>query len=125
MDFVFAFKAKGTTKGLKEKILNVDEKKSFIFYDENGNEKEVSAETAWYADFYYQDSGRCRLPEFAPEVSSYKNIEYEVEFIMQSKTSKQKFNSSQEIYLLYVYCLTASSILNSLILVLYKCLALI
>ncbi len=77
MDFVFAFKAKGTTKELKEKILNVDEKKSFIFYDENGNEKEVSTETAWYADFYYQDSGRCRLPEFAPEVYSYKNIEYE------------------------------------------------
>ena len=36
-----------------------------------------------------------------PEV---KDQEYEVEFIMQSKTAKQKFNSSQEIYLLYVYC---------------------
>ncbi len=30
--------------------------------------------------------------------------EYEVEFIMKGKTSKQKFNTSQEIYLLYVHC---------------------
>ena len=30
--------------------------------------------------------------------------EFEVEFIMKEKTSKQKFNSNQEIYLLYVHC---------------------
>ena len=30
--------------------------------------------------------------------------EYEVEFVMKGKSSKQKFNTSQEIYLLYVYC---------------------
>ena len=42
--------------------------------------------------------------EIKDTIPEEKNIEYEVEFIMQSKTSKQKFNSSQEIYLLYVYC---------------------
>ena len=30
--------------------------------------------------------------------------EYEVEFVMKDKSSKQKFNTSQEIYLLYVHC---------------------
>ena len=30
--------------------------------------------------------------------------EYEVEFTMKGKSSKQKFNTSQEIYLLYVHC---------------------
>ena len=30
--------------------------------------------------------------------------EYEVEFVMKGKSSKQKFNTSQEIYLLYVHC---------------------
>ena len=30
--------------------------------------------------------------------------EYDVEFVMKGKSSKQKFNTSQEIYLLYVYC---------------------
>ena len=30
--------------------------------------------------------------------------EFEVEFIMKEKTSKKKFNSNQEIYLLYVHC---------------------
>jgi len=33
-----------------------------------------------------------------------KGREYEVEFIMKDKSSKQKFNTSQEIYLLYVHC---------------------
>ena len=30
--------------------------------------------------------------------------EYEVEFVMKDKSSKHKFNTSQEIYLLYVHC---------------------
>ena len=39
------------------------------------------------------------------EKNDTKNIhEFEVEFIMKEKSSKQKFNSSQEIYLLYVHC---------------------
>ena len=40
------------------------------------------------------------------EKSDIKNeeYEYEVEFIMQSKKARQKFNPSQEIYLLYVFC---------------------
>ena len=33
-----------------------------------------------------------------------KGREYEVEFVMKDKSSKQKFNTSQEIYLLYVHC---------------------
>ena len=36
--------------------------------------------------------------------SESKIYEYEVEFIMGDKSSKQKFNTSQEIYLLYVHC---------------------
>ena len=38
------------------------------------------------------------------EKSESKIHEYEVEFIMGDKSSKQKFNTSQEIYLLYVHC---------------------
>lgn len=38
------------------------------------------------------------------EKSESKIYEYEVEFIMGDKSSKQKFNTSQEIYLLYVHC---------------------
>ena len=38
------------------------------------------------------------------EKSESKIYEYEVEFIMEDKSSKQKFNTSQEIYLLYVHC---------------------
>ena len=38
------------------------------------------------------------------EKSELKIHEYEVEFIMGDKSSKQKFNTSQEIYLLYVHC---------------------
>ena len=38
------------------------------------------------------------------EKSESKIHEYEVEFIMGDKLSKQKFNTSQEIYLLYVHC---------------------
>ena len=37
-------------------------------------------------------------------MSSETSKEYEIEFIMKEKSSKQKFNTSQEIYLLYVYC---------------------
>ena len=39
-----------------------------------------------------------------PEKHESKVREYEVEFVMKGKSSKQKFNTSQEIYLLYVYC---------------------
>ena len=39
-----------------------------------------------------------------PEKHESKIREYEVEFVLKDKTSKQKFNTSQEIYLLYVYC---------------------
>ena len=39
-----------------------------------------------------------------PEKHESKVREYEVEFILKDKSSKQKFNTSQEIYLLYVYC---------------------
>ena len=42
--------------------------------------------------------------EIKSKKSETKEEEYEVEFIMKSKKSKQKFNTSQEIYLLYVYC---------------------
>ena len=38
------------------------------------------------------------------EKSESKIHEYDVEFIMGDKSSKQKFNTSQEIYLLYVHC---------------------
>ena len=38
------------------------------------------------------------------EKQEVKAREYEVEFVMKDKTSKQKFNTSQEIYLLYVHC---------------------
>ena len=38
------------------------------------------------------------------EKSESKIYEYEVGFIMGDKSSKQKFNTSQEIYLLYVHC---------------------
>ncbi len=77
IDYVFAFKAKGTTKELKEKILNIDERKPFIYYDDCGCEQEISIKSAWYSDFYFQDVGRCKLPDFAPEVSSYSNFENE------------------------------------------------
>ena len=54
IDYVFAFKAKGTTKELKEKILNIDERKPFIYYDDCGCEQEISIKSAWYSDFYFQ-----------------------------------------------------------------------
>ena len=38
------------------------------------------------------------------EKQEVKAREYEVEFVMKDKSSKQKFNTSQEIYLLYVHC---------------------
>ena len=74
IDYVFAFKAKGTTEELKEKILGVEDKKPFIYYDDDGCQQETSIGTAWFSDFNFQDSGRCRLPEFAPEVSSYGEL---------------------------------------------------
>ena len=42
--------------------------------------------------------------ELEEEYSDKTNQEFDVEFIMKTKTSKQKFNSSQEVYLLYVHC---------------------
>ena len=39
-----------------------------------------------------------------PEKHEPKIREYEVEFILKDKSSKQKFNTAQEIYLLYVHC---------------------
>ena len=39
-----------------------------------------------------------------PEKHESKIREYEVEFVMKNRSSKQKFNTSQEIYLLYVHC---------------------
>ena len=38
------------------------------------------------------------------EKQEVKAREYDVEFVMKDKSSKQKFNTSQEIYLLYVHC---------------------
>ena len=38
------------------------------------------------------------------EKQEVKAREYDVEFVMKDKSSKQKFNTSQEIYLLYVLC---------------------
>ena len=42
--------------------------------------------------------------EIKEEKTDSKIPEYEVEFIMKEKSSKQKFNIDQEVYLLYVYC---------------------
>ena len=39
-----------------------------------------------------------------PEKHESKIREYEVEFVLKDKSSKQKFNTAQEIYLLYVHC---------------------
>ncbi len=45
-------------------------------------------------------------PEKTEKVEKHESKirEYEVEFVMKDKTSRQKFNTSQEIYLLYVHC---------------------